>query len=56
MPARLRGFVETLALVAVAAFLAAMVDPSIEYAVEESYVTSAALNIQIGRASCRERV
>lgn len=45
MPERLRGFVETLALVSVAAFLAAMVDPAIEYAVEESYVTSAALNI-----------
>jgi len=45
MPERLRGFVETLALVAVAAFLASMIDPAIEYAVEESYVTSAALNI-----------
>ncbi|MBN9442426.1 TRAP transporter large permease subunit [Bosea sp. (in: a-proteobacteria)] len=45
MPERLRGFVEALALVAVAAFLASMVDPAIEYAVEESYVTSAALNI-----------
>lgn len=45
MPERLRGFVETLALVSVTAFLAAMVDPAIEYAVEESYVTSAALNI-----------
>ncbi|MFJ5367992.1 TRAP transporter large permease subunit [Bosea sp. CER48] len=47
MPPRLREFAETLALTAVAAFLAAMVDPAIEYAVEESYVTSAALNIPV---------
>ena len=47
MPPRLRQFAETLALTAVAAFLAAMVDPAIEYAVEESYVTSAALNIPV---------
>ena len=47
MSARLREFVETLALLAVAAFLGAMVDPAIEYAVEESYVTSAALNIPV---------
>ena len=45
MPQRLRGFVETFALLAAAAFLAAMVYPAIDYAVEESYVTSAALNI-----------
>lgn len=47
MPPRLREFVETLALLAVAAFLAAMVYPAIDYAVEESYVTSAALNIPV---------
>nr|WP_047576094.1 TRAP transporter large permease subunit [Methylobacterium sp. ZNC0032] len=45
MPQWLRGFVETFALLAAAAFLAAMVYPAIDYAVEESYVTSAALNI-----------
>ncbi|MGX5735797.1 TRAP transporter large permease [Bosea thiooxidans] len=45
MPERLRQFVETFALLAVAAFLAAMVWPAIDYAIEESYVTSAALNI-----------
>ncbi len=45
MPERLRGFVETFALLAAAAFLAAMVYPAIDYAIEESYVTSAALNI-----------
>lgn len=47
MPPRLRAFVETLALLAVAAFLAAMVYPAIDYAIEESYVTSAALNIPV---------
>ncbi|QEL25598.1 TRAP transporter large permease subunit [Bosea sp. F3-2] len=45
MPERLRRFVETFALLAAAAFLAAMVYPAIDYAIEESYVTSAALNI-----------
>lgn len=52
MPPRPRAFVETAALVAIAAFLAGLVDPAIEYAVEESYVTSAALNIPMSwRAS-----
>lgn len=45
MPERLRQFFETFALLAIAAFLAAMVYPAIDYAIEESYVTSAALNI-----------
>src|SRR6478752_2255942 len=45
MPERLRQFVETFALLAIAAFLAAMVYPAIDYTIEESYVTSAALNI-----------
>lgn len=45
MPERMREFVHTLALVVVAAFLAAMIYPAIDYAIEESYVTSAALNI-----------
>ncbi|KRE16955.1 hypothetical protein ASE63_14710 [Bosea sp. Root381] len=45
MPERLRGFTNTLALLVVAAFLLAMIYPAIDYAIEESFVTSAALNI-----------
>jgi tripartite ATP-independent transporter DctM subunit len=45
MPERMRGFVETFALLVVAAFLLAMIYPAIDYAIEESFVTSAALNI-----------
>ncbi|MDP3411299.1 TRAP transporter large permease subunit [Bosea sp. (in: a-proteobacteria)] len=45
MPERLRGFANTFALLVVAAFLMAMIYPAIDYAIEESFVTSAALNI-----------
>jgi tripartite ATP-independent transporter DctM subunit len=47
MPQRLRGFVETFAMLVVAAFLAAMIYPAYDYAYEESFVTSAALNIPL---------
>ena len=45
MPERLRGFANTFALLVVAAFLLAMIYPAVDYAIEESFVTSAALNI-----------
>lgn len=45
MPERLREFVNALAMLIVAAFLAGLIYPAIDYAIEESYVTSAALNI-----------
>lgn len=45
MPQRLREFVNALAMLIVAAFLAGLIYPAIDYAIEESYVTSAALNI-----------
>lgn len=45
MPERLAAFVETFALLVVATFLLAMLYPAIDYAIEESFVTSAALNI-----------
>ncbi|RDJ19756.1 hypothetical protein DWF00_27470 [Bosea caraganae] len=45
MPERLRDFVNALAMLIVAAFLAGLIYPAIDYAIEESYVTSAALNI-----------
>lgn len=45
MPERLRSFVQSFAMLIVAAFLIAMAWPAIDYAIEESYVTSAALNI-----------
>lgn len=52
MPARFSGYVNALALVLVAAFLAAMLSPSIEYVMEEWAVTSAALNVPMSfRAS-----
>ncbi|TCR70289.1 tripartite ATP-independent transporter DctM subunit [Bosea sp. BK604] len=45
MSQRLRDFVNALAMLIVAAFLAGLIYPAIDYAIEESYVTSAALNI-----------
>ena len=45
LPPRLGTFVEAFALLAAAAFLAAMMYPAIDYAIEESYVTTPALNI-----------
>ncbi len=45
MPERLREFVNAFAMLIVAAFLAGLIYPAIDYAIEESYVTSAALNI-----------
>lgn len=45
MPERLRSAASTLGLLLVATFLIAMLVPAIEYVVEESYLTSAALNI-----------
>ncbi|WP_425285280.1 TRAP transporter large permease subunit [Aureimonas phyllosphaerae] len=48
LPERLRGLASTLGLLLVATFLAALLEPAIEYVVEESYLTSAALNIPMG--------
>jgi tripartite ATP-independent transporter DctM subunit len=45
LPARARDFTQAFALVAVAAFLIALIEPAIEYAKEEWFVTTAALNI-----------
>ena len=45
MPARIRGFFGALGPLLVAAFLIGMMWPAVEYAIEESYITSAALNI-----------
>ena len=45
MPERIRGFVHAVALVSIAAFLIALIHPAIEYAQEEWFVTSPALNI-----------
>ncbi|MEE1658253.1 TRAP transporter large permease subunit [Microvirga sp. CF3062] len=44
-PRRLQGFIHTLGLVLTAAFLLVMLQPAVEYVMEEWYVTSAALNI-----------
>ena len=44
-PGRLRSFVHTLALLAMATFLIVMLQPAVEYVMEEWYVTSPALNI-----------
>ena len=44
-PERVRGFVSTLALILVATFLVVMLRPAFEYAYEESYVSSPALEI-----------
>jgi tripartite ATP-independent transporter DctM subunit len=45
MPERIRGFFGALGPLLVAVFLIGMLWPAIEYAMEESYITSAALNI-----------
>ena len=45
LPARMRGFVDALALLIVAAFLLALMVPAFEYALEEWSITSPALNI-----------
>lgn len=45
MPAKIQGFVHATALVSIAAFLIAMVHPSIIYAQEEWFVKTPALNI-----------
>lgn len=45
MPARVRGLVHAIALALIAAFLIALIHPAIEYAQEEWFVTSPALNI-----------
>ena len=44
-PDRIRSFVSTLALLLVAVFLVVMLRPAFEYAYEESYVTSPALEL-----------
>jgi tripartite ATP-independent transporter DctM subunit len=44
-PKNLQGFVQTLALVLIATFLLVMMEPSVDYVMEEWFVTSAALNI-----------
>lgn len=44
-PPRVREYVDTLALLIVATVIGALIFPAIEYVEEESYVTSAALNI-----------
>jgi tripartite ATP-independent transporter DctM subunit len=52
MPKRIHGFFSALGPLLVAVFLIGMLPPAIEYAVEESYLTSAALNIPMSwRAS-----
>jgi tripartite ATP-independent transporter DctM subunit len=45
LPERLRGLAHAFGLLAVATFLAVMTWPAIDYVIEESFVTSAALNI-----------
>jgi tripartite ATP-independent transporter DctM subunit len=44
-PQKIRAFVQTLALLVVATFLIVMLQPAVEYVMEEWYVTSPALNI-----------
>ncbi|MDP8920503.1 MAG: TRAP transporter large permease subunit [Pseudomonadota bacterium] len=44
-PRRAQGFINTLALLIMAAFLLVMLQPAVEYVMEEWYVTSPALNI-----------
>lgn len=46
-PERLRGFVDALALLIVVVVLGALIMPAIEYVREESFITSAALNISV---------
>lgn len=45
LPDGVRGFVETLALLLIAAFLIAIAYPAIDYMMEESFITTPALNI-----------
>ncbi|RDI56375.1 TRAP transporter large permease subunit [Microvirga subterranea] len=45
MPERMRGFFGALGPLLVAVFLIGMLWPAVDYAIEESYITSAALNI-----------
>jgi tripartite ATP-independent transporter DctM subunit len=45
MPERIRGFVHALALVAIAAFLIALIHPAITYAEDEWFVKTPALNL-----------
>ncbi len=45
LPEKLHGLANTLALLLMALFLGVMLRPAYEYAIEESYITSAALNI-----------
>ncbi|MEP9376383.1 TRAP transporter large permease subunit [Aquabacter sp. CN5-332] len=45
LPDGTRGFVETLALLLIAAFLIALAYPAIDYMMEESFITTPALNI-----------
>ena len=45
LPAGVRDFVRACALIAIAALLLALVPPSVQYAKEEWFITSAALNI-----------
>jgi tripartite ATP-independent transporter DctM subunit len=52
LPERVRGFVSTLALLIVATVILALIWPAYVYVREESFLTSAALNISVGyRAS-----
>nr|CAD6430958.1 membrane protein [Rhizobium sp. Q54] len=52
LPERLRTLAETFGMLLVALFLAVMLRPAFEYAMEESFITSAALNIPMSwRAS-----
>ena len=46
-PQRFRGFVDALALLIVVVVLAALIMPAVEYVREESFITSAALNISV---------
>lgn len=46
-PERLRGFVDALALLIVVVVLGALILPAIDYVREESFITSAALNISV---------
>jgi tripartite ATP-independent transporter DctM subunit len=45
IPPRMRGFVQTFALLAVATFLIVMLPPAVEYVMEESFVRTPALDI-----------
>lgn len=45
LPSRLRAFTEAFALLVIAAFLTALMAPSVDYAMEEWFITSPALNI-----------